>query len=116
MFRATSTVVKEDGHEATFQNLLLILGAEKGDFTFDPYFGIRLRRYLFDQNNYILKDIIIDEIYTQIKVFMPQLIIDRKDITIIADRNKLSVNIKVVNRMDFVVDTYNLVLFDGDKE
>lgn len=116
MFRATSTKVKTDGHDATFQNLLLVLGAEKGDFIFDPYFGIRLRAYLFDQNNYILRDIIIDEIYTQLKVFMPQLLVDRKDITIVVERNKMSVNIKVTNRLDFAVDTYNLVLFDGDKE
>ena len=116
MFRPTSTRVKTDGHDATFQNILLILGAEKGDFKFDPYFGIRLRRYLFDQNNYILRDVIIDEIYTQLKVFMPQLIVNRKDISVIIERNKLSVNIKVVNRLDFTLDTYNLVLFDGDKE
>lgn len=116
MFRPTSTIVKTDGHDATFQNILLILGAEKGDFVFDPYFGIRLRRYLFDQNNYILRDVIIDEIYTQLKVFMPQLIVNRKDISVIIERNKMSINIKVVNRLDFQVDTYNLVLFDGDKE
>ena len=116
MFRTTSTIVKTDGHDATYQNLLLILGSEKGDFTCDPFFGIRLRRYFYDQNNYILRDVIIDEIYSQLKVFMPQLIVNRKDITIQIERNKMSVTIKVTNRLDFVLDTYNLVLFDGDKE
>ena len=116
MFRTTSTIVKTDSHDATYQNLLLILGSEKGDFTCDPFFGIRLRRYFYDQNNYILRDVIIDEIYSQLKVFMPQLIVNRKDITIQIQRNKMSVTIKVTNRLDFVLDTYNLVLFDGDKE
>lgn len=116
MFRSTSTIIKDDSHEATFQNILLVLGAEKGDFKFDPFFGIRLRAYLFNQNNYILRDIIIDEIYSQLKVFIPQLIIDRKDIKITIDKNKLYCNIKATNRVDFKLDTYNLVLFDGDKE
>ena len=29
----------------------------------DPDFGIRLKRYTFNQNNYILRDVLIDEIY-----------------------------------------------------
>ena len=116
MFRPTSTIVKTDSHEATFQNILLVLGAEKGAFTFDPYFGIRLKRYIFDQNNYILRDVIIDEIYNQLMVFMPQLLIDRKDITIQIERGKMLCNIKVTNRVNFEVDSYHLVLFEGNEE
>ncbi len=116
MFRTTSTIVKTDSHEATYQNILLVLGAEKGDFVFDPYFGIRLRRYLFDQNNYILRDVIIDEIYTQLLIFMPQLLINRNDITINIERSKMTCNIKVTNRVNFVVDSYNIVLLSGNEE
>ena len=116
MFKTTSTIVKTDSHDATYQNILLVLGAEKGDFVFDPYFGIRLRRYLFDQNNYILRDVIIDEIYTQLLIFMPQLLINRKDITINIERSKMTCNIKVTNRVNFVVDSYNIVLLSGNEE
>ena len=116
MFNTASTNVVTDSHDATFQNILLVLGAEKGEFVCDPYFGMRLRRYIFDQNNYVLKDIIIDEIYTQLMVFMPQLLVNRRDITLIADRATLSCTIKVTNRADFTVDTYNLVLFNGEGE
>ena len=116
MFKTTSTIVKTDSHDATYQNILLVLGAEKGDFVFDPYFGIRLRRYLFDQNNYILRDVIIDEIYTQLLIFMPQLLINREDITINIERSKMVCNIKVTNRVNFVVDSYNVVLLSGNEE
>ena len=116
IFNTASTNVVTDSHKATFQNILLVLGAEKGEFVGDPYFGIRLRRYIFDQNNYVLKDIIIDEIYTQLMVFMPQLIVHRNDIELVADKAKLSCSIKVTNREDFTVDTYNLVLFNGEGE
>ena len=116
MFRTTSTIVKTDSHDATYQNLLLVLGAEKGDFICDPFFGVRLRRYLFNQNNYILRDIIIDEIYSQLMVFMPQLLVNRNDITVDVKDNKLICNIKVVNRVNFLPDSYSLVLLNGNEE
>lgn len=103
------TVSDED---ATLQNLKLLLNSEKGEFTFDPFFGIRLKRYMFEQNNLVLRDILIDEIFEQISIFMPQLIIKRKDITIEPDNYKLYVSIKARNQKDFQLNTYNLVLLD----
>lgn len=99
--------------DATYQNLKLFLGSEKGEFVFDPFFGIRLKRYLFEQNNFILRDILIDEIYDQITIFMPQLIIRREDITITADRAKIYCNIKARNQKDFELNSYNLVLYSS---
>ena len=116
MFTSTSTNVEVDSHKATFQNILLLLGAEKGEFVGDPYFGVRLRRYMFDQNNSVLKDIIIDEIYTQLKTFMPQLIVHRNDISIVVDRAKVTCRIKVTNRLDYTPDAYDLVLLSGEGE
>ena len=116
MFETTSTKIVKDSHDATYQNILLLLGAEKGEFVSDPYFGVRLRRYLFDQNNFVLRDIIIDEIYSQLKTFMPQLIVNRQDITLVIERAKISCNIKVTNRLDFVLDSYNVVLLSEEGE
>ena len=53
---------------ATLQNLKFLLNSEKGEFTFDPFFGIRLKRYMFEQNNLVLRDILIDEIFTVISI------------------------------------------------
>ena len=97
---------------ATLQNLKLLLNSEKGEFTFDPFFGIRLKRYMFEQNNLVLRDILIDEIFEQISIFMPQLLIKRKDITIEPDNYKLYISIKARNQKDFQLNTYNLVLLD----
>ena len=116
MFGTTNTKVEKDSHKATYQNLMLLLGSEKGEFISDPYFGVRLRRYLYEQNNFVLRDVLIDEIYTQIKVFMPQLEINRKDITLVAEKDKISCNIKTINKLDFEVDSYNLVLLSGEDE
>lgn len=111
MFSSTTTNTVQDLN-ATKQNTLLLLKSEKGEFISDPYFGIKLKRYLFDQNSYILKDIIIDEIYTQVALFLPQLSISRKDINIIRDRAKLICTFKAINNVDFTTDMYSLVIYD----
>lgn len=114
MFKSTSATEILTDKTATLNNLKLLLNSEKGELSGDPFYGIRLKRYLFEQNNKILKDIIIDEIYTQISVFMPQLIIKRKDIDVIqTNRGTLVANIKVTNKVDYTVDSYSLVLFNG---
>lgn len=102
-------------YDATMQNMKLLLNSEKGEFIFDPFFGIRLKRYMFEQNNGILMDILIDEIYEQLVIFMPQLIIKRKDITLSSDRTKIYANIKARNQRDFELNSYNLVLFNNQE-
>lgn len=102
-------------YDATLQNMKLLLGSEKGEFRFDPFFGIRLKRYLFEQNNPVLMDVLIDEIYEQLVIFMPQLIIARSDITLTKDTAKVYVNIKARNQKDFELNSYNLVLFNNQE-
>ena len=102
-------------YDATLQNMKLLLGSEKGEIRFDPFFGIRLKRYLFEQNNPVLMDVLIDEIYEQLVIFMPQLIITRSDITLTKDTAKVYVNIKARNQKDFELNSYNLVLFNNQE-
>lgn len=111
MFSSNSSNTVKD-LDATKQNALLLLKSEKGEFVSDPYFGLRFKRYLFNQNSYILKDVIIDEIYTQVALFMPQLSIRRQDIDLIRDRAKLICTFKGTNRIDFTTNMYSLVIYD----
>lgn len=116
MFNSNSSRLTSD-LEATKQNTLLLLSTEKGELTYDPFFGIKLKRYLFDQNNYVLKDIIIDEIYTQLAIFVPQLRVNRKDIKITQDKEKgkLYCSFKGINKANYELDTYNLILFEDEE-
>ena len=113
MFSPNSTNIVKN-LDMTRQNTLLLLHSEKGELLGDPYFGIRLKRYIYDQNNYILKDIIIDEIYTQLALFLPQLKVERRDIDIVQERAKLYCTFKAINLVDFTTSSYNLVLYDED--
>jgi len=112
--KTSSSIIVD--REATLNNLKLLLTSEKGTLFGDPYFGIRLKRYLFEQNNKVLKDIIIDEIYEQIKIFIPQITVNRKDIDITQkERGKLVANIKIINKIDFTNEIYSLVIFQEEE-
>ena len=104
-----------EDYDATLQNIKTVLGSEKGEFKFDPYFGIRLKRYMFEQNNFVLQDLLLDEIYEQLVTFIPQIIVKRNDITFEKERAKLYLNIKCTNRFDFTLNTYNLVLYNNQE-
>ena len=103
--------------KATRQNVLLLLQSERGELICDPYFGILLKHYLFNQNSYILKDILIDTIYTQIAIFLPQVKISRNSIKIIPDRltGRLYCKFSGISQIDYTHNTFNLLLFEDNK-
>jgi hypothetical protein len=112
MFNINNTNVHNSSSydTSTRQNLTLLLESCRNTLLGDPYFGNALEQYLFEQNNYVLKDIIIDLIYNQIVNFIPQLKVERRDIDIIQDtvRGKLIIRITGVSMIDFKVHTYSL--------
>ncbi len=104
MFRSNSSNVwrEDEYNEATKQNVLVLLQSERGELECDPYFGVLLKHYMFNQNSYILKDMLIDTIYTQIAIFLPQVKISRNSIDIITDakKGKLYCSFSGTNQID----------------
>lgn len=120
MFKSNSSQIwREDEYsKATKQNVLLLLQSERGELVCDPYFGILLKHYMFNQNSYILKDMLIDTIYTQIAIFLPQVRVSRNAIDIISDeqRGKLYCSFSGINQIDYTHNTFNLLLFDETRQ
>ena len=114
MFNANSTIVKT-GLDATKTCVHLLLSSEQGQLFGDPDFGVRIKRFAFEQNNYILRDIIIDELFSKLTIFCPQLYLERKDITIEQSGSKLYANIKAINRVDFTTSIYNIELLNYEE-
>jgi hypothetical protein len=116
MFKSNTSEIwsEQDYGKATRQNTLLLLQSERGELICDPYFGILLKHYLFNQNNYILKDVLIDTIYNQIAIFLPQVKVSRNSIKIITDKLKgrLYCSFSGVSQIDYTHNTFNLLLFD----
>lgn len=106
---STNTV---SGKEATAQNLILTLQAQKSSLFGDPYFGSNLKRMLFEQNNTVLRDLIIDDIYTTISTFIPNIRVERKNIEVNSDGSTLYANIKLKNLIDFNMEEVSIALFN----
>ena len=114
MFTRTSTNFVTD-KEATFQNLKYLILSEKGELFGDPFYGVGLKKYLFDQNDTIIKDLVLDDMYTAIATFMPQLRINRNDLKLrTGDKGEIFVDIRAINQLDFTTDLYSLVLLETD--
>ena len=114
MFTRTSTNFVTD-KEATFQNLKYLILSEKGELFGDPFYGVGLKKYLFDQNDTIIKDLVLDDMYTAIATFMPQLRINRNDLKLrTGDKGEILVDIRAINQLDFTTDLYSIVLLETD--
>lgn len=120
MFNSNSSRIwrSDEYNKATKQNVLLLLQSERGEFICDPYFGILLKHYMFNQNSYILKDMLIDTIYTQIAIFLPQVKISRNSIDIVSDslKGRLYCRFSGINQIDYTHNTFNLLLFDETRQ
>lgn len=118
MFSTNSTDVwlETEYKAATSQNLKLALLSMRGELLGDPYFGMLLQKYLFEQNNYLTRDLLVDMIYTNIALFIPQLRVRRSDISIIPSKKlgQLICKIHGVNQIDYTPNTYELVLFSDN--
>lgn len=108
-----TNVVKD--HQATVSNLMLVLMSTKNSLFGDPYFGSNIKKLMFEQNDVILKDIVIDDIYSAIKEFIPQLRLRRTDINIVQTRTLIDVNIRATNLIDYQTDLFTINLTGSDK-
>ena len=102
-------------HEATSQNLILMLKSDRTSLLGDPYFGTLLKRMLYEQNSIILQDLVIDELYTSIITFMPQIRLSRNDITLERVKENIYANIKCTNLLDYQVNLYKIKLTEDSE-
>ena len=115
MFNSARTLLFED-HKATLSNLKLLLRSERASLLGDPYFGVLLKRILFELNNNVLRDLIIDEIYTSIITFMPQIKLNRSDIAITSNGIDVFAEIRGLNLIDYQTDMFNICLTNNSDE
>jgi phage baseplate assembly protein W len=109
MFDSARTKLVEDS-KATLQNIHLLLESAKGSLFGDPYFGTRLKSYIYEQNNVVLRDIIIDDILVALQTFIPQISVKRKNIQLILDKNDIYATINCINKIDNEVNLFQIRL------
>ena len=99
---------------ATKSNLRLLLLSNKNSLFGDPYFGTELKNVIYSQNGAIIKDLIVDEIYTAIAVFMPQLRVKRDDISVESDGIDIYASFTALNLLNYTTDLYNIKLTNNE--
>ena len=115
VFRGNQTQIIE-GTEATGTCLRLFISSEEGSLFGDPGFGVLLKKFTFDPNSSMLKELLRNELFEKIQLFFPQLtILRRDDIKIKQDKQKISIKIKVINKIDFQPSTYDLQIFNEEE-
>lgn len=88
MFTASNTLLLQD-RDAAINNLKLVLGSEKLGLFGDPRFGSNLKRFMFEENSTWLHDMVRDELYTTIRIYIPQIVVKRNDIKIKSNKHKM---------------------------
>lgn len=105
------------GDEASLirQNIKLLLNSTKKELLGDPYFGTNLKRYLFEPNDLVLRDLIIDEVYNAIRLFIKQVSLERNSIVVTLNNNKLTISFKLLYNYNKQIDVFSIVLMEGDE-
>ena len=111
MFNSTYTLTSTDV-DATLTNIRLLLHSCKETLLGDPYFGSNLRKFIYEQNNVLLQDIIIDEIYVCLTTFIPQIYVKRNDIKLTSSRESITAVINCINKLDNTPNMYDIRLTD----
>ena len=115
MFTSVETKLLAD-KKAVASNLILLLNSERMELFGDPYYGAMLKPIIFQPNNSIIADLLIDEILNTLQNYMPQIYVTRSDIEIRSDRINLYAIIRVTYRKDSTSDLYTINLTNNQQE
>ena len=113
MFNGSKVNLLRD-YDAIKSNLTALLSSDKGALIGDPYYGVNLKKLLWEQAyDPIIRDLIKDDIFEAIYSYMPQITVYRDDISISVVNNVVSASIKV--RSDSGIDSnlYEIQLLTG---
>ena len=99
MLNSAGTNLIED-REATISNMRLLLASWKTSLFGDPYFGTNIKRFIYEQNNTVLRDLIIDDIHLALHEFMPQIYVTRDNIKVESKDDQIYVTINCINTLD----------------
>ena len=115
MFNNTTSNIVSD-KEAIRSNVLLLLQTERNSLFGDPYFGCELKKYIFEHSSHIVVDLLIDELYSAITTFIPQVFLTRKDIKIYTARTTIYAEISYTYVVDNTSDLFRIQLTDPNME
>jgi phage baseplate assembly protein W len=101
-------------YDAIKSNLTALLASDKGSLFGDPFYGTRLKTLLWQQAyDPVIRDLIKDDIFEAIYSYMPQITVDRDNISIGIVDNVVVASIKVVSDSGIESNLYDIQLLSG---
>lgn len=112
-----STVYLNKDYDAIKTNLKLLLGSNRGGLFGDPYYGTKLKTVLWDQaHDDIILELLKDDVFEAIYSYMPQITVNKDDITITKQDNFVTATIKVTSDSGVESNLYEITLLANDSE
>lgn len=99
-----------EDREATISNIRLLLASWKTSLFGDPYFGTNIKRFIYEQNDIILRDLIIDDILLSLQEFVPQIVTDRSRIKIRQENRDVYATIDCLSKLDSLELSFTIKL------
>jgi phage baseplate assembly protein W len=87
------TVLVTDS-ESINESLTLLIKTVKGELFGDPGYGTNIIRFIYEPNDDILKELIIDDLLQSIPLYEKRIKVTSSDINIISDENAVYISIK----------------------
>ena len=115
MFDSRNTHLVQD-KEALKSNFKLLLNSERLELFGDPYYGTMLKPIIYQPNNTILADLIVDELLNTIQMYLPQIAVYREDIKVLSNKIDLFAEIRVRYVQDNTTDLYLINLTNNQQE
>ena len=112
---ASGGFLSKDDKTLVKQNLRLILSTSRTELFGDPYFGTNIKRLMFDPNDIVLKDLVIDNIYLAIRMFVKEITVPRKNIMITQNKQMLVCSIKFMYNKDGTNDLFKINLITNEE-
>lgn len=103
---STGSPTASEGVDKIREDILNILDISKREQFFDPEVGSNLERYLFQQNDFVLRDMLYRCIKTDVEDSIPEVTVDDVSIEQTVDTVYISVKYKIISLG--VTDTINI--------
>lgn len=94
---ASGSPTASEGVAKIREDILNILDISKREQFFDPGIGSNLENYLFQQNDFVLRDMLYRCIKTDVEELIPEVVIDEVNIEQTVDTVYISVKYKIVS-------------------
>ena len=92
----------------------LLLTTSKGELLGDPGYGCRLLEYIHEPNDFVLQDILREEIVDSVSKYESRVYITEEDINVVSELNLVSIYINYYVKSSGEIGEFNFSLLRED--